>query len=317
MIHYFQLDENKHLKRVNTPSEANWIHLTQPTPQIIEEFAKAYDFPKDYLTGALDPHEVPRHGGLEQDNVNQPLLLLLQSPQKVITDNGLKEFRVSPFSLVFTPNCLITCSKYSLPTADKITKLNLKQNQLPTTERISLQLNWYFSALFNQYLAEILAETEELEAQLKTATENQQLFQLMDLQKSLVYFQAALTQNLSVMKKASTTPLLMTTSESLEALSDIQIEIEQALNSTKIISELLNQLSNSFSAIVGNNLNSIMKTLTVITIVLTIPTIIGGIYGMNVALPLANGANIFWWLLLLILLLSLGTVWFLRKKKFF
>ena len=317
MIHYFNLAKDDHLQSVQASEPHNWLQLTAPSKAEREKVAEAYGIPQAYLLATTDPLEVPRHVGLNQPDTDQIPFLLLKFPFETISSSGFTQYDVQPFSLIFTPETLITCSPIPLDLQGGFKTLNLESGVMSAPEKISLHLNWYFSELYNDYLSQIQTKTENLEAQLKTATENEQLFQLMDLQKSLVFFEAALQQNLDVFKEASASNYFMTSPASLSALAEIQVEIKQALNSTKILNALLNQLSNIFSAIVGNNLNGIMKTLTVITIVLTIPTIIGGLYGMNVPLPFADEPMAYWWLLAATVIISWLTIWLLKKNKFF
>lgn len=97
-------------------------------------------------------------------------------------------------------------------------------------------------------------------------------------------------------------------------LRDILIELEQGLNTTKIQLKLVDNISNTFSAIVSNNLNNVMKILTSLTIVLTIPTIIGGIYGMNVKL-LLQSMNILWIIFAITTLICVISIRILKKKN--
>ena len=317
MITYFHLSTDEKLSTVESSQAANWLHLTNPTAAEIKDVAQLFKFSPFYLKKALDPNEIPHHVGLEQTNLDQPLMLLLQLPFEKRNAAGNLQYEVLPFSLVLSNECLITCSAHDLPLAPQFAQPSFQAAEISVPEKIILQLNWYFAERYNDFLSKIKTETETIEEQLRSATENEQLFQLIDLHKSLIYFETALRQNLAVINKAHGTPLLLNSPGSRSALANIQIEYEQALNSTQVLADFLAQLSNIFSAVVGNNLNSIMKTLTVITIILTIPTIIGGIYGMNVKLPFADDPFAYWWLLAATLLTSIGTVWFLKKKKYF
>lgn len=318
MIQYLTLTSDNHITEVSHLTQATWLHVENPTSEEITELSQQYNFPKDYLTAVLDNQEISRYETPKQSELVTPLLLLLQYPQQTLSPSGFRQIQALPFSMIITPDILITSCKENLDFLPHI-----KHGQLLTAnlgseaEKITTQLAWLFSDLFNYHLKSIRVETDRLESELQLSTENKQLFELMDMQKSLIYFNSALDQNLNVLQKVYESNLIMTSKESLTVIFDIIIETKQALASVKIQTELLAQLGNIFSAIVSNNMNIVMKVLTVITLVLTIPTIIGGIYGMNVALPFSNEPNAFWWLLLIIGILSILTVWVLKKKKFF
>lgn len=318
MIQYLTLTPDNQITEVATVEQATWLHVENPTSDDITKLSQRYEFPQDYLTAVLDNQEISRYETPKQSELVTPLLLLLQYPHQTLSPSGFRQIQALPFSMIITPEILITSCKEDLdflPHIEHGQRLNTKL--VSETEKITTQLAWLFSDLFNYHLKSIRIETDRLESELQLSTENKQLFELMDMQKSLIYFNSALDQNLNVLQKVYDSNLIMTSKESLTVIFDIIIETKQALASVKIQTELLAQLGNIFSAIVSNNMNIVMKVLTVITIILTIPTIIGGIYGMNVALPFSNEPNAFWWLLLAIGLLSLFTVWVLKKKKFF
>ncbi len=171
------------------------------------------------------------------------------------------------------------------------------------------------SLTYNRFLKDITAQVNQLESELQVATENKQLYQLMDIQKGLVYFNAALNDNLVVLQPLQKSKLIMNSTESQSQLHDNIVETKQALTSTKIQLQIVTQISQIFSAIVSNNLNIVMKILTSITVVLTIPTIIGGLYGMNVALPFEDQPTAFWVICLITVIICWISVIFLRKKK--
>ncbi|MBP1041516.1 magnesium transporter CorA family protein [Vagococcus sp. BWB3-3] len=317
MINYFSISDDSQINKANDELSANWIHIEKPTSEDIERFTKRYHFPHDYLSAVLDNQEISRYEGFKQPLLDRPLLLLLQYPKIVMSPSGFKQIEALPFSIIITRDKVITSCNDTLELGANLLKGKAFLSKIDTKEKLAIQLAWHFSDLFNYYIKAIKTETDGLESELQKSTENKQLFQLMDMQKSLVYFDSALEQNLIVIEKAYESTIMMTSKDSMTALYDIMIETKQALASAKIQAELLSQLGNLFSAIVSNNMNIVMKVLTVITIVLTIPTIIGGVYGMNVELPFAQEKNAFWWLVILTILFSLITFWILKKKKFF
>lgn len=317
MIYLYTVTADGQLTTAASEESANWIHIEKPTSADISHYSQTYHFPQDYLSAVLDNQEISRYEGFKQESIENPLLLLLQYPKVTVSPSGFKQVEVLPFSMISTPDKLFTSCNDQLELDAELFKRHPLAITATPKEKIIIQLAWYFSDLFNYFIKTIKIETDDLERDIQKSTENKQLFQLMDMQKSLVYFDSALEQNLLVIEKVYDSKLIMTNQSAMTALYDIMIETKQALASAKIQAELLAQLGNLFSAIVSNNMNIVMKVLTVITIVLTIPTIVGGIYGMNVELPFANEDNAFWWLILLTLIFSVLTFWFLKKKKFF
>lgn len=317
MIQYFSVKQNGSVLETTSAESFDWVHLETPSLKEIEKIAQDYSVPKDYLTAVLDKQEVPRTEGLNQQTLEQPILLLCQYPHPVTSPSGFQQFEMFPFSMILTKEKIITACNYATSFTKKFHRILSVQEHLLFPEQIAIQISWNIASLFNKNVQELKKETENLESQLRVSVANQQLYQIMDIQKSLVYFKSALQENLRGLESLLSTSLLLDSKDARAALHDVLVENKQALTITSIQLQLVSQTKDMFSAIVSNNLNIIMKVLTSITVVLTIPTIIGGLYGMNVHLPFANFHNAFWWLCGGIVLLCLFTTWLLKKKNLF
>lgn len=139
----------------------------------------------------------------------------------------------------------------------------------------------------------------------------------MAMQKGLVFFDAALDHSGTLLKALRDGERFFNTNGYLRRLHDVEVEVVEAQTMVRITEKLLTQYSTAVSAIVSNNLNLIMKVLTSITIILTIPTIVGGIYGMNVRLPFANAYWAFWWLIGGTAILCGLAAWWLWRQDYF
>ncbi len=317
MIHYYELDKQNILHELAESDSPVWLHIEEPTEKEISWIHTQFHTPKDYLSDALDNQEVARIEGIHQDELEQPILLLVQYPHTTVSPSGFQQYETFPLSIILTKNTLITVCNYPIDFL-AVARDNFNQHsESETPEQIAMEMLWHLSLSFNQYLADLKKSTNTLESELRVAVENKQLYQIMDIQKSLIYFKAALEENLRVIKALRLSPLTLNSTLELESLRDILIESKQALSTTDVQSQIVLHMSNMFSSIVSNNLNIVMKVLTSLTIVLTIPTIIGGLYGMNVKLPIAQWPNAFWIICVAILILCILTIWILRKKKYF
>ena len=296
--------------------EVIWISVTAPTKEEIDQLVDQYQLPADYVTAILDNNENARLEGSYQHFPEKPTLLLLQYPKKVESPSGYLQFDTFPFSVILTiDKKIITVSKETPPFIKQMDKRSTSSNEITLPDDLILTLSWHISHSYNQYLDLLIKETNQLEGELQVSTENSQLYQLMDIQKSLVYFESALTSNLEVWN------LLYPSKDMVKAqvihksqLHDILVETKQALTTTKVQLQLVNKISDTFSAIVSNNLNNVMKILTSLTIVLTIPTIVGGVFGMNVKLPFSNREDAFWWIFIGTLGLCIFAVRKLKKR---
>lgn len=190
------------------------------------------------------------------------------------------------------------------------------ENDLPANLNIFMQLLWQITFSYNTYLSTLQSQCDVLEKQLRVSTENSQLYQIMDIQKSLVYFKEATTANLTTLKTLVKNKTIQENHALKNHLHDVIIETEQSRTTARIQLKLVEQMNQTFSAIVSNNLNNIMKILTSLTIILTIPTIIGSLYGMNIKLPIAGRDDAFLWIILLMIFISIATAYYLKKGKF-
>ncbi len=318
MIQGFRTNGVGELITDNQEISGGWINVNDPTDEEITKLVKTFNFPRDYITSVLDENENSRQEMLKEEDEDAASLIVMQYPHLMIGELGYIEYVTLPISIILTKNTLITASKH---TPLFITKMiqNQEGYKIDTThqEQFVLRLLWHISASYIHFLNDIDDETKKLELQLTKSTKNEQLFALMALQKSLTYFLTAISSNRPILDIMKETDRFSKNAVARSFLHDVIVENEQAETMIHQYREILDQVSNVFSAVVSNNLNNIMKILTSITIVLTIPTIIGGIYGMNVDLPLSQAPNAFWIVLLLMLIISIITAWILKKKNYF
>ncbi|WP_034538456.1 magnesium transporter CorA family protein [Carnobacterium inhibens] len=299
-------------------THAEWLHLSDPTDNEIDGVVKHFGFPKDYLSSVLDPDEVSRYENLEMKESESSSLAMFLYPLKV--DDGLSdsEYITRPLAVILTANTIITAT---VQTPDFISNMITNKPNYPSDstnqERFLLDIAWHISSDYISYLKEINYKIEKLEDTLTKTTNNRQLFSLMALQKSLVYFDTAIESNHPIFKRLKNIERFNQNKKSLSFLHDVVVENQQAEAMIKQSNQMLEQISAIFSSVISNNLNNIMKVLTSITIVLTIPNIIGALWGMNVSLPFEDTPGAFWILCLISLIICLVTVWMLRKKDYF
>ena len=154
----------------------------------------------------------------------------------------------------------------------------------------------------------------KIERRLYDSLKNEELIQLLGLSKSLVYFSASLKGNEVTMEKMLRGRILKLYEDDRDLLEDALIEIRQAIEMAGIYSSILAGTMDAYASVVSNNLNIIMKVLTVITIIMTIPNIIFGFYGMNITgndLPFAY----WWWVPVVISICGCIGAWIYMKRK--
>lgn len=156
-----------------------------------------------------------------------------------------------------------------------------------------------------------------IEKRLHKSMKNRELIQLHSLEKSLVYFSTSLKANEVTLEKMLKMDIMQKYEDDQDLLEDVIIENKQAIEMTDIYSNILSSTMDFFASVISNNLNIVMKVLASVTILMAIPTIIGGIFGMNVELPLQNNPQGFVIIIFLTILLTLFTAFILYKKDMF
>jgi magnesium transporter len=170
---------------------------------------------------------------------------------------------------------------------------------------------------YTEYLKQINQRRNIVEQKLYAANRNEHLLQLMRIQKSLVYFVTALRSNEMLLMKVERTNFLGLNEEEKEFLSDLIVDNSQALEMANIYTNILSSTLDAFASMIANNQNEVLKRLSVITIVLTLPSLVAGIYGMNVPIPYSQSPYAFYIPVFLSLAISLVIGWFFLKKKIF
>lgn len=303
--------ENGALKEIPELKGVCWINLADPGSDEIDQVVEWTDVPREFITDPLDKDERPR---LEiEGDVTQ---LIIHVPYREPHGN-LIPFHTIPLGIVFTKNCVIsTCNRQTPVTStflDQIRRVCSPEDQF----RFSFQLLWHSANLYLRYLRDIRQRADLVEQDLHESISNEALMRLLNIQKSLVYFTTSLKANDILIGRLEHTRQLDIPDKSLDVLEDVAVEYRQALEMATIHSNILTGTLDAFASIISNNLNNVMKYLTSITIVLTLPTLLSSIYGMNVKLPMQDSPHAFLALMIFSVLLSILVVIILARRKFF
>ena len=319
MLQYFTTGKNGLL---TTPDDHHdqpyWINVERPTSTEIDQLVTQFDLLKDYLTAILDDAEVSRAEQLSTTQSSQPILIVMQYPKLTTSKLGYLEFQVYPFALILVDQVVITVSNYPASfIQDFVMDPASSKLSLDNHEDFVLTIMWYIEHSFVTALELINQRTSALESRLNQATHNVELFTIMAYQKSLIRFKAALNQNTPTLDAVETSITHFNAPNHQSLTDDIKIETQQASDMAETTNQILQQYSQLVGSVISNNLNDVMKFLTSLTMVLTIPTIIGGIYGMNVKLPGAGLVHAFTWLMLGTIILCIISIEYLRNHDYF
>ena len=152
--------------------------------------------------------------------------------------------------------------------------------------RFFLQVLLHVSQRYLVCLRSINRQLREFERTLRKTMKNRELMRMLGLEKSLVYFSTSLKGVESTAARIKNGRIIDLYEDDMELLDDVMLEVKQAEEMCTISTNILNGVTDTFSSVINNNLNFTMRTLTLITLVMAIPTIVFSFYGMNVGLPL-------------------------------
>lgn len=292
-----------------------WIDIVSPSSEELKEIAAKTGIQMDFLSAALDDEEKSRIE-IEQDQ----MLVLIDIP--LLRSNN--DYDTIPLGIIITANYVVTvCLEVNAVLAD-FSAPNHKLFSTYKKTRFLFQILYKSATLYLKYIRNINRRTDELEQHLRKSMENAELFNLLDVQKSLTYFSASLRSNYIVTEKllrlrstSQLKPLLKIYEEDEDLLEDVIIEYKQAIEMVEMYSHILNSMMEVFASIINNNMNLVMKFLAGVTILLAIPTVLSGLWGMNVPVPFSNDPNAFYMVSLIAMTIAGGFAYFLWKKNMF
>ncbi len=289
-----------------------WLALTDPTATEILEISEAYGIDPDHLRAPLDEEERSR---IELED--HYTLILVDIP--AIEERSGKDWYVTiPLGIIITEQMIITICLEETPILTAFMDGRVKEFYTYMKTRFILQILYKNASMYLQYLRVIDKKSDVVERKLHKAQKNRELMELLELEKSLLYFSTSLRSNEVVLEKLMKTEKIKKYPEDTELLEDVIIENKQAIEMANIYSGNLNVTTEAVASVISNNLNIVMKLLTTITLVMSIPTMVASFYGMNVlGIPFAQHPQGFWVVIGFTLVLSLVVTLIFSKKDLF
>lgn len=302
-------------KEINTFEPGAWINLVNPSQEESVSLAEQFNIDITDLRAPLDLEETSRIS-VEDDYT----LIIVDVPTYEERNN--KSYYVTiPLGIIVTDNAVITTCLQELTLFDNFFNCRVKNFYTFMKTRFVFQLLYRNAELFLTALRSIDRQSDRIEAELENATRNEQLIEMMELEKSIVYLKASLKFNERIVKKlSSSTSSLKKYIEDEDLLEDTLIETQQAIEMASIYENVLNAMTETTASIINNNQNTIMKTLALMTMALDIPTVIFSAYGMNFQnnwLPLNGLPHAFWYIVFIATAMSLSVVFYFFRKKWF
>ena len=303
-----------HIHQLNVAAEGCWVVLANPTATEILETANKYHIDQDDLRAPLDEEERSRIE-VEDDYT----LILVDIP--VIEERNEKDwFGTVPLGIIISEDMIFTVCLEETPVLDAFMDGRVRNFFTYKKTRFILQILYRNASMYLHYLRILDKKSELMEQKLHGSPKNQEIIELLEMQKSLVYFTTSLRVNEVVLEKLLKVDSIKKYPEDTDLLEDVITENKQAIEMAHVYTGILNSMMDTFSSVISNNVNGVMKFLTTITIVMAIPTMVFSAYGMNLNLngiPFSGSHDGFLIVILISLALSLVVALICSKKDLF
>lgn len=301
---YIRTPKDSSIRPLDTPAKGSWISVTRPTHEDLVKLTKELDLDLDTLRDALDPYEAPR---IARDDTDVYVFTRYCHPEN-------KFAATEPLLILITPNEIVTVSPYAVDflrdlestldtnTADKI--------------RLLLEILQASNQSYRKYLDEIIKHTFKVRTQLSTgAFTNKDFLFLIDIEEDLNEMLTSLQPNAILLEALFGEKIFKLGPDEKELLEDLRLEASELIENTKARLRTVENIREVYNTISNASLNQTFKKLTSLAIFLSIPTIVGGLFGMNVVLPYATEKYAFFEVLGLITILIALTVYIFKRKK--
>ncbi len=303
----------KNAHEIFSPVENCWIHLENPSDLEIENISFATGVPTQMIKAALDEEE-RAHIEIEEEGK----LILVDIP--VTSESADKEtyiYTTLPLGIIMTDKHFLTVCLKKTSVINEFMQGRVKNFDINKPTLFLYQLLYNNSIKFLHYLKQIDKASSRIQLQLHKSMKNKELIQLLELEKSLVFFSTSIKSNHTVLEKILVSSFVKHYDEDQEILDDAVIESRQAMEMADIYRDVLSGTMDAFASVIGNNQNKVMKLLTALTIIITIPTLIASFFGMNTGLPLQNNKYAFWIVVGISAVFSGIAAFIMYKKKMF
>ncbi|MBO5348567.1 MAG: magnesium transporter CorA family protein [Clostridia bacterium] len=297
--------------KVTTYKKGNWINMINPTEHEIEDVCKNLNIEQDFIRYSLDFEEKARVD-IEDDGT---VLFIIDIPI-IEKENDIEVYTTMPVGVIFVRDeYLITVSLKENKIINKIEKSIGKKVSSYKKSQFLFQIFYENSSAFLNMLKIINKKSEIIEKALKKNLKNEELLKMLSLEKSLVYITTSLKSNEIVMEKTLRGKIIKLYEEDEDLLEDAIVENKQAIEMSKIYSDILNETMDMYASIISNNINDIMKFLTSITIILAIPTLVASLWGMNVNVPFQTYKYGFFVLMGIAFVVTVTVMVWLKKRN--
>lgn len=309
MIQYYQSTaKSKTVEKVDKYKPGSWVYLENPKHSEMHELAQKLKLDEGHLEDAMDSDELPR---LEREGEQTYLFTRFVH----VDDDSI--LTTTPLLFILHSEGLVTVSLDAIPHLDKFTDGSISiDTEQPG--RLLLQILDVIDSQFEEHLSDITKQIRSTRSRLRVdEIRNQDFINFVTIEDSLNEFMTALNPMSSILKRVLLGKHFKLHNSDRELVEDLLLNNEQSLANCRSSTKSVINIREAYSTIMSNNLNQIIRVLTVVTVVISVPTLIASIYGMNVHLPFEGSTNAFAGLIVLSIIISVGLLWYLKYRKWF
>jgi magnesium transporter len=284
MITYWQQLHEKLIRKKKEELDDTlntWVDARSVTHEDITELQQKYSIEEEHILDILDPDELSRIEG------SSNYVLIIARLPIFVSDAEIPYFTV-PLGIILKNKLIITICWTDCEVLKDFSAGRIKNMSLADFPAFIIQVLNRADILFLRYLKEINRKSAGIQKELQVSIENKEIIQLLNLEKSLEFFTTSLNNNQLLLEKFRKTRLLQLDAEDLDQLDDVEIDNRQAIGMADTYSNILSGMMDAFASVISNNLNIVMKKLTIISLIMMVPTFVVSFFGMNIPLPFAD-----------------------------
>ncbi len=306
MINYYKTI-NGRIQEIEEYEPGCWINCVEPDGEEVASLIKDFSIEPDFFRASLDEEE-----SSHIDHENGVTLIIIDIPAVEKFDTSIR-YTTMPIGIMITEKNVITVSIRDNPILSEFSEGVVKDVLTNYKTQFVFHIMLRVAAKYLQYLKQIDKISEHVEQKMKKAMRNKEIMQLFEIQKSLVYFSSSLKADEITLEKLMRGRHIKLYEDDQDLLEDVLIEIKQAIEMVGIHLNIMSGKMDTFASIISNNLNMVMKVLASLTLIVSIPTVISGLYGMNIegGLPFDQ----FWWFPILLSAVMMFIAYIILKKK--
>ncbi len=283
-----------------------WVNCTMPSQEEIKMISRKFKIEFDFLKNALDEEESSRID--INDNI---ILIVIDIPLYVKSDKAITYY-TTPLSILLTEENVITIALKNSDIINSFAAGRVKKGDTSDKTNFILNIVLYAATRYLRYLNQIIKSSDRIERSLRKSMKNKELIQLLEIEKSLVYFSSSLKTTKVTLEKLFRSRFVDHDESDKDLMDDVLIEIKQAIEMTDTYLNIVSGTMEAFASIISNNLNIVMKVLASLTLIISIPTVISGIYGMNTKnFPMMD----YWWFPIILSVALMLIAFFILRKK--